>query len=64
MEAPTQPTAGNVASVDDTDTEAIDVLSFSIEDQGTADGLATKVTNIRIKPHTSNTAIGQIIFKG
>ncbi len=32
------------------------VFKFDIDDKGTADGVATKVTNIRIYPHSSNTA--------
>ena len=52
----TQIAAGNISSLDDTDPEAINVFKFDVDDLGTTDGLATKVTNIRIKPHTTNTA--------
>lgn len=52
----TQVASKTISSLDDTQSEAEDVFTFTIEDQGTADGLATKVTNIRLTPHTSNTA--------
>lgn len=51
-----QPAAGSISSLNDTSGEAVDVFSMNISDQGTADGLETKVTNIRLKPHSSNTA--------
>jgi len=40
----------------DTPAEAVPVFKMDIYDQGTADGLPTKVTNIRIKPYSTNTA--------
>ncbi len=52
----TQPSATTISSLDDTQGEAEDVFKFRISDGGSADGLATKVTNIRIKPHSTNTA--------
>ncbi|MBN2778929.1 MAG: hypothetical protein JXR36_14925, partial [Bacteroidales bacterium] len=48
-----QPAAANIAS---TSTAFTDVFEIEIEDIGTADGLDTKVTNIRVKPHSTNTA--------
>ncbi|WP_367391048.1 lamin tail domain-containing protein [Lewinella sp. LCG006] len=53
---PTIQLTGSILSTDDTAGEAVDVFAFDIEDQGSGDGLATNVTNIRIKPHTTNTA--------
>jgi len=47
---------GTISSLDDTQAEAVNVFKFDIDDQGTADGLVTHVTNIRIKPHSTNTA--------
>lgn len=52
----TQPSAASISSLADSDGEAVEMLQMVITDQGTADGLATKVTKIRVKPHTSNTA--------
>ncbi len=52
----TQPAAKNISSLDDTQGEAEDVFVITIEDQGSGDGLPTKVTNIRVKPYTTNTA--------
>ena len=51
-----QPAAATISSLDDTDGEAVEVFQMEIQDQGSGDGLATKVTNIRLKPHTTNTA--------
>jgi hypothetical protein len=51
-----QPAATTISSLLDSSGEAVDVFKMTIEDQGSGDGLATKVTNIRIKPHTTNTA--------
>ncbi len=51
-----QPAAANIGSLVDTEGEAVDVFKMEIEDQGSGDGLVTDVTNIRVKPHTSNTA--------
>jgi len=45
-----------ISSLADTEGEAEDVFKIVIEDQGTNDGLATKVTNIRVKPHITNNA--------
>jgi len=52
----TQVAAANIASTATTSGTAVDVFRMTIEDQNSGDGLDTKVTNIRIKPHTSNTA--------
>lgn len=52
----TQIAATNISSLHDTQGEADQVFKITIEDQGSGDGLATKVTNIRVKPHTTNTA--------
>jgi hypothetical protein len=54
----TQPLAKNISSLVDTPIEGEDVNVFviTIEDQGSGDGLPTKVTNIRVKPHSTNTA--------
>ena len=51
-----QPAAGTISSLDDTQGEAVDVFQMTIEDQGSGDGLATHVTNIRIQPNSTNTA--------
>jgi hypothetical protein len=51
-----QPASANISSLVDAQGEAIDVFEMVIEDQSSGDGLATHVTNIRVKPHTSNTA--------
>ncbi len=48
--------AKDISSLADTQGEAEDVFVITIEDQGSGDGLPTKVTNIRVKPHTTNTA--------
>jgi len=49
-----QPTSANIAS---TSTAFTDVFEIEIEDVGaTGDNLPTSVTNIRVKPHTTNTA--------
>lgn len=48
-----RPAASLIAS---TSTTFTNVFVITIEDLGTADGLVTDVTNIRFKPHTSNTA--------
>ncbi len=45
-----------ISSTDDTQGEAEDVFTITIEDQGSGDGEPTKVTKIRVKPHTTNTA--------
>lgn len=52
----TQIAAKSIASTADTQGEAEDVFTISIEDQGSGDGEPTKVTNIRLKPHSTNTA--------
>jgi len=56
--APTggQQTGGNISSLDDTDGEAISVFKFDIDDTDNTDTEDTKVTNIRIKPHSTNSA--------
>jgi endonuclease I len=46
----------SVSSLIDTDTEAVEMFSFDLEDKGTSDGLVTSVLNIRIYPGSSNTA--------
>jgi len=46
----------SISSLADTEAEAVDVFSFTIEDKGTSDGLKTQVYNIRIYPAASNTA--------
>ncbi len=51
-----QPAATTISSLNDTDNEAVEVFQMEIQDQGSGDGLPTKVTNIRLKPHTTNTA--------
>ncbi len=49
--------AANISSLADTEAEAVNVLKFTIEDAGApGDELATIVTNIKIKPHSTNTA--------
>lgn len=48
--------AKSISSLADTQGEAEDVFMITIEDMSTSDVLATKVTNIRVKPHTTNTA--------
>ncbi len=52
----TQVMGGNLSSTDDTEPEAVDVFAFDIEDQASGDGLPTQVTNLRIQPHSTNTA--------
>ncbi|MCD4792676.1 MAG: lamin tail domain-containing protein [Bacteroidales bacterium] len=51
-----QQAAGNISSLVDTDGEAVNVFKFDINDTDNGDTEDTKVTNIRIKPHTSNNA--------
>jgi len=51
-----QPVGATLSSLADTSAEAIDVFEFTIEDIGTSDGLSTLVTNVRLFPHTTNTA--------
>ncbi len=45
----TQISAGDVASTTTVSGSAIDVFKFKISDLGTADGLATKVTQVKVK---------------
>jgi len=52
----TQPAGATIDSTNDTEAEAVDVFVMDIYDQGTSDGLPTKITKIRIKPYTTNTA--------
>jgi len=52
----TQITSKYISSIIDGTEEAISVFKIVIEDQGSGDNLPTTVTNIRLKPHTSNTA--------
>ena len=56
--APTggQQAGGTISSLDDTNGEAVDVFKFDIDDTDSGDSEDTKVTNIRIKPHSTNTA--------
>jgi len=51
-----QPNPGTVSSLADTQAEQVRVFDFTIRDYGTADGLATKVTQVVIKAGASNTA--------
>jgi len=52
-----QPTGTTISSATNTDANNyINVFNMTIEDQASGDLLPTKVTNIRIKPHTTNTA--------
>ncbi len=49
--------ARNISSTaDDEMEEAVPVFKIVIKDKGSGDGLATIVKNIRLKPHTTNTA--------
>ena len=49
--------ATTISSVDNvSDVTAKNVFSFKITDQGSTDNLATKVTNIRVKPGSNNNA--------
>lgn len=52
----TQVAANTISSIIDTDAEAQEVFSFKITDLGTSDGVATKVTQITIKPGNNNNA--------
>lgn len=52
----TQITGSTISSTVTSVGSAMDVFKFNIKDQGTSDGQATKVTNIRITPSASNTA--------
>ncbi len=45
-----------IPSTTDTFGERVNVFKVKIKDQGSGDALDTKVTNIRIKPHNTNTA--------
>jgi hypothetical protein len=51
----TQVSGVSISSLKDTDAEAVDVFTFKIIDQGTADGLSTLVDTITIRPQRSNT---------
>ena len=52
-----QPAAGTISSVGNDDSNnPVDVFNMDIYDWGASDGLPTHVTNIRIKPNTTNTA--------
>ena len=53
-----------VYSTDDTTSEAVEVFKINISDEGTSDGLATLVTNIRLKPKSSNTADWTDVIQG
>ncbi len=46
----------NISSLADSEEEGVNVFIMEIEDQGSGDGLVTKITNIKVKPHTTNTA--------
>ncbi len=48
-----QPASSSIAS---TETGFTNIFSIEIEDMASGDGLPTKVTNIRLKPHSTNTA--------
>ncbi|MBL4657651.1 MAG: hypothetical protein JKX73_06595, partial [Flavobacteriales bacterium] len=52
-----QVSAGTIASTVTTVGASVNMFKFDIDDLGSpGDGFATEVTNIRIKPHTTNTA--------
>ncbi len=52
-----QPTAGTISSTsNDEESEAKDVFSMTLYDDGTSDGADTHVTRIRLKPNSTNTA--------
>ena len=51
-----QPAGGSISSVINDKLSAVRVLDIFIFDSGDCDGLATEVTNIRIKPYNTNTA--------
>ncbi len=51
-----QQVTGNISSLDDTDPEAVTVFKFDIDDTDSGDTEDTKVTNVRIKPHSTNNA--------
>ncbi|WP_299096520.1 T9SS type A sorting domain-containing protein [uncultured Winogradskyella sp.] len=52
----TQPTTTSIDALTDTEAEAVDVFAMEIYDWGTTDGQPTIVTNIRLYPHSTNTA--------
>jgi len=52
----TQPSGGSITSTADSPSEAVSVFTMDIYDLGTDDGEPTKITNIRLKPYTTNTA--------
>jgi len=51
-----QPASTTISSLADTAGEAVNVMEMTLEDLASGDGLDTDVTNIRLKPHTTNTA--------
>jgi len=48
--------AADLASTEDTPAEAVLFFTLNIADPGTADGLPTYITNLRLTPYSSNTA--------
>lgn len=48
--------ANTISSLVDTPSEAISVLNLNFEEGSNSDGVSTFITNIRVYPHTSNTA--------
>ena len=48
--------ANTISSLADTQSEAISVLKLNFEEGSSSDGLSTFITNIRVYPHTTNTA--------
>jgi len=51
-----QPNPGTISSLVDTDPEAINVFDFNIVDQGSGDGINTKVTQVSLLAGGNNTA--------
>ncbi|NOR87553.1 MAG: T9SS type A sorting domain-containing protein, partial [Bacteroidales bacterium] len=45
-----------ISSLYDTQAEAISILELNFEEGGGADGEPTKITNVRVYPHSTNTA--------
>jgi hypothetical protein len=52
----TQLTSGTIVSTATSSGNAVDMFKITVSDGGSGDGLATKITNMRIKPYSSNTA--------
>ncbi len=55
-ETGTQPAGTSIASTADTSGDAVNVFVVDFYDNGSGDGLPTKITNIHLKRHTTNTA--------